>query len=59
MEIVSSRLREASTVNRDIVVLLAEGVGLDPSGRTEARQISIILALIVGVPDKCRDDSEH
>lgn len=49
MGVVSSRLREASTINKDMLVLLAQGVGLDPRDRAEAKQISIILALIVGV----------
>ena len=49
MQVVSTRLREASTTNRDMVVLLAEGVGLDPSGREQAAQISFILLLIVGL----------
>lgn len=49
MEVVSARLREASEANQDIVVLLAEGVGLDPEGRAQANQISFILLLIVGL----------
>ena len=49
MQVVSMRLREASATNGDIVVLLAEGVGLDPGGREQAEQISFILLLIVGL----------
>jgi putative ABC transport system permease protein len=49
MPVVSSRLRDAAPVNENILVLLAEGVGLDPEGRIEARQISMILLLIVGL----------
>jgi predicted permease len=49
MGVVSTQLREASPVNRDMQVLLAQGVGLDPQGRGEARQLSIILLVIVGI----------
>ena len=49
MDVISSRLRAASTQNQDMRVLLAEGVGLDPEGREEARGLAFILALIVGV----------
>jgi len=49
MDVVSARLREASEVNADMRVLLAEGVGLDPEGRAEAGQISFILLLISGL----------
>ncbi|MEZ4416401.1 MAG: ABC transporter permease [Gemmatimonadota bacterium] len=49
MDVVSTRLREASATNRDMVVLLEPGVGLDPSERAEATRISLILFLIVGV----------
>lgn len=49
MSVVSARLRDASSVNEGIEVLLAQGVGLDPDDRREARQLSLILALIVGV----------
>jgi predicted permease len=49
LDVVSARLREASPVNEDILVLLAEGVGLDPAGRSQAEGISLILLLIVGV----------
>jgi predicted permease len=49
MQVVSTRLREANSINQDMVVLLAQGVGLDPRGRREARQLSLILFSIVGV----------
>ena len=49
MQLVSARLREVSTINRDMTVLLAEGVGLDPGSREQAEQISFILVLIVGL----------
>ena len=49
MDVVSARLREASTINDDMVVLLAQGVGLDPGGREQANQVSFILMLIVGL----------
>jgi predicted permease len=49
IDVVSARLRDATAVNQDMVVLLAEGVGLDPEGRAQARQISLILLLIVGL----------
>ena len=49
MGVVSSRLREASPINDDMTVLLAQGIGLDPEGRTEARGLAAILALIVGI----------
>ncbi len=49
MELVSARLREAAAVHEDILVLIAPGVGLDPEEAVEARQLSTILLLIVGV----------
>jgi len=49
MRVVSTRLREADPVNEGMLVLLAQGVGLDPEGRQEARQLSWILLLVVGV----------
>jgi putative ABC transport system permease protein len=49
MDVVSARLREAAAVNEEILVLLAPGVGLDPEGREQAKQISLILSLIVGL----------
>ena len=49
MAVVSSRLREADPINEGMVVLLAEGVGLDPVERAEANQISMILLLIAGL----------
>jgi predicted permease len=49
MTVVSTRLREASSVNEDIEVLLAQGVGLDPEDRREARRVSATLAVIVGL----------
>ncbi len=49
MDVVSARLREASAINDDMVVLLAQGVGLDPEGRAQALQVSFILLLIVGL----------
>lgn len=49
MAVVSNRLREATPENDDMLVLLAEGVGLDPGDRREARQLSWLLLLIVGV----------
>ncbi len=49
MPIVSTRLRESNPVNDGMVVVLESGVGLDPEGRREARQISVILLLIVGL----------
>ncbi len=49
LEIVTSRLREASPVNEGIRVLATPGVGLDPEERAEASQISVILLLIAGL----------
>ncbi len=49
MDVVTSRLREASPTNKDIRVLLAQGVGLDPEGRARARGISLLLSGIVGL----------
>ncbi|MCH7565671.1 MAG: ABC transporter permease [Gemmatimonadetes bacterium] len=49
MDVVQFRLREAYPANEDIEVLLAEGIGLDPEERTEAKQMAFILTLIVGV----------
>lgn len=49
MATVSRRLRDASPVNEDMVVLLEEGIGLDPADRRQAEQVSLILALIVGL----------
>ncbi|HSM06950.1 MAG TPA: ABC transporter permease, partial [Longimicrobiales bacterium] len=49
MEVVTDRLREASTQNEDIRVLLASGVGLDPQDRAEGEQLSFVLLIIVGV----------
>jgi predicted permease len=49
MTVVSARLREAATVHEDIQAVIVEGVGLDPEGRTAARQISTILAVIAGL----------
>lgn len=52
MSVVAARLRDAAAVNESnggIEVLLAQGVGLDPDDRREARQLSAILAMIVGL----------
>ncbi len=49
MDVVSGRLREASTTNSDMLVLLERGVGLAPGDRRQAEQISLILLLIVGL----------
>ncbi|MDX1495736.1 MAG: ABC transporter permease, partial [Longimicrobiales bacterium] len=49
MSVVAGRRRAAAAVNAGIEVLLAPGVGLDPQDRREANQLSMILALIVGV----------
>lgn len=49
MTIVTSRLRDASTVNGDIEVLLSEGIGLSPEEREQARQMTAILMMIVGL----------
>lgn len=49
MSVVSARLRNAAAVNEGIEILLAEGVGLDPRDRQEARRLSGILAMIVVV----------
>ena len=49
MDVVTTRLREADSVNEEILVLLSQGVGLDPAGRAEARTLAGILGLIVGV----------
>jgi predicted permease len=49
MSVVSVRLREMDPVNENIEVLLAEGVGLDPEERGEARRVTAILAVIVGL----------
>jgi predicted permease len=49
MEAVTAGLRQADPVNEDIRVLLAPGVGLDPGGRTEARQLSVLLLGVVGL----------
>lgn len=49
MEVMAARLRAASESNENILVLLTEGVGLDPEGRAEARQLSLLLLLIVGL----------
>lgn len=49
MEVTAGQLRAADSVNENILVLLAEGVGLDPESRAEARQISFLLLLIVGL----------
>ncbi|MCA9736394.1 MAG: ABC transporter permease, partial [Gemmatimonadetes bacterium] len=45
----AARLRAAAPVNDGILVLLAEGVGLDPEERAEARRLSGILLLVVGL----------
>jgi len=49
MDLVTTRLREADPDNEGIRVLVAEGIGLDPEARQEARGLAVILALIVGV----------
>lgn len=49
MAVISERLREASPENENILLLLEQGVGLDPEGRVEARQLSAMLLLIVGL----------
>lgn len=49
MDAVAARLREANPVNEEILVLLAQGVGLDPEERQEARQLSFVLFVVVGV----------
>jgi predicted permease len=49
MDVVTNRLREAASVNRDIRILLARGVGLDPGEEAQARQISLLLLGIVGL----------
>ncbi len=47
--LLATRLREADPVNEGILVVLEPGVGLDPEARSEARQVSAILLLIVGL----------
>jgi len=49
MDVVTSRLREASGTNEDIRVLLSPGIGLDPEARAQAGRISLILTGIVGL----------
>jgi putative ABC transport system permease protein len=49
MDVVTTRLRDADSVNEDIRVLMAPGVGLDPDGRRQASQLSLLLAVIVGL----------
>jgi predicted permease len=49
MDVVSTRLRRADPINEDVQVLLAEGIGLDPNDRTEARNVSLILMTIAGL----------
>jgi predicted permease len=49
MNVVTARLRESATTNEDIRVLLSQGVGLDPEGRTQAARISLLLSGIVGL----------
>lgn len=43
MDGATTRLRAASDVNDDIRVLLAEGVGLDPEERAQARTLAMLL----------------
>lgn len=49
MEVMAARLRAADPANENILVLLADGLGLDPESRSEARQISWLLLMIVGL----------
>lgn len=49
MPVVSSRLRPLSENHEGILVLLAEGVGLNPADRAEATQVSLILSVIVAL----------
>ncbi len=49
MGVVAARLRDADPVNRGMEVLLEQGVGLDPQGREQARQLSLILFFVVGL----------
>lgn len=49
MDLVTMRLRDAAPENRDIRVLLAEGVGLEPDARTQAGRVALLLTGIVGL----------
>jgi predicted permease len=49
LDVIASRLRQADPVNEEIRVLAASGVGLDPEGREEARQMFLLLSGIVGL----------
>lgn len=49
LDVVSARLREASPINAGIRALAARGIGLSPDDRAEARRVSALLMLIVGV----------
>lgn len=49
MDVVAARLRAADDANENILVLLSQGVGLDPEGREEAKQLTFLLLLIVGL----------
>ena len=46
MDGVTARLREASDVNENIRVLLAEGVGLAPEERAEGQGMAVLLGMI-------------
>jgi predicted permease len=47
MEVVQTRLREADSLNEGILVLVGEGLGLEPAERAEATRTAQVLALIV------------
>ena len=49
MDVTSTRLRNADSVNQGIQVLLAQGVGLTPDERDDANRMATILVLIVGL----------
>lgn len=49
MDVTTTQLREASPLNQDIRVLLAQGVGLSPDEQQQAQQISVLLLGIVGL----------
>lgn len=49
MDLVTSRLRDAAPVNKDIRVLVSAGVGLNPRDRLQARAVSLLLLGIVGL----------
>lgn len=49
MDVVTDRLRAADPANDDVRILLAEGVGLSPSDRTEAERVSLLLLAVAGL----------